>query len=273
MNDERSHLVFAALADPTRRLLFQLLCEEGSGTATRLAARFPMTRQAITKHLTTLAEAGLVTAQETGRERRYTPHPESLQAITSWIAAVEARWDTRLAALRSYLLDEQAQDPHSKNESTIASIKEGYNSMTTTIEKERFINATPQRVFQALTEKAELERWFVRTIEIELRPGGAARFEWSPEIIEVGKVLAYEPSRRFSYTWEAFSPSPTTITFLLAPENDGTRLHLSQTGIGQDESWGNYANGMSHGWDIHLTHLISWLETGTCPPPGPTGSL
>lgn len=111
MTDEHSHLVFAALADPTRRLLFQRLCEEGSGTATSLATRLPMTRQAVTKHLVTLAEAGLVTVHEAGRERRYVPQPESLQTVTTWIAAVEARWDTRLAALRSYLLDEPKQDP------------------------------------------------------------------------------------------------------------------------------------------------------------------
>ena len=111
MTDSQTHLVFVALADPTRRLLFQQLCEEGSGTATSFAARLPMTRQAVTKHLATLAEAGLVTVHEEGRERRYVPQPESLQAVTTWIAAVEARWDQRLAALRSYLLDEPKQDP------------------------------------------------------------------------------------------------------------------------------------------------------------------
>ncbi len=111
MTDEHAHLVFVALADPTRRLLFQQLCEKGSGTATGLAAHLPMTRQAVTKHLTTLAEAGLVTVHEEGRERRYVPQPESLQAVTHWIAAVEAQWDKRLAALRRYLLDESQQDP------------------------------------------------------------------------------------------------------------------------------------------------------------------
>lgn len=111
MNDPQVHLFFVALADPTRRLLFEQLCEEGSGTATGLAARLPITRQAVTKHLVTLAEAGLVTVHEEGRERRYVPHPESLQAVTNWITAVEARWDQRLAALRSYLLNEPKQNP------------------------------------------------------------------------------------------------------------------------------------------------------------------
>jgi DNA-binding transcriptional ArsR family regulator len=111
MTDSQTHLFFVALADPTRRLLFEQLCEEGSGTATGFAARLPMTRQAVTKHLAILAEAGLVTVHEEGRERRYVPHPESLQAVTTWIEEVEARWDKRLAALRSYLLDESKLDP------------------------------------------------------------------------------------------------------------------------------------------------------------------
>ena len=111
MTDSQAHLFFVALADPTRRLLFEQLCEEGSGTATGFAARLPMTRQAVTKHLAILAEADLVTVHEEGRERRYMPHPESLQVVTTWIEGVEARWDKRMAALRSYLLDEPKSDP------------------------------------------------------------------------------------------------------------------------------------------------------------------
>ena len=106
MTDEQLQRVFLALADPTRRLLLQHLCEEGSGTAAGFAARLPITRQAIIKHLVTLEQAGLVTAREPGRERRYMPQPEALQTVTTWIGAIEAQWDQRLAALRSYLLEE-----------------------------------------------------------------------------------------------------------------------------------------------------------------------
>ena len=115
MIDSQLQRVFLALADPTRRLLLQHLCEEGSGTAASFATRLPITRQAITKHLVTLEQAGLVTAHETGRERRYEPHPEALQPVTSWIAAREAQWDHRLAALRSYLLDEP-RTPYTREE-------------------------------------------------------------------------------------------------------------------------------------------------------------
>lgn len=70
-----------------------------------------MTRQAVTKHLVTLTEAGLLTVQEEGRERQYVPQPATLQAVTAWIEAVEARCDQRLAALHTYLLHEPKQDP------------------------------------------------------------------------------------------------------------------------------------------------------------------
>ena len=120
MTDSQTQRVFLALADPTRRLLLQHLCEEGSGTAAGFAARLPITRQAIIKHLVTLEQAGLVTARETGRERRYMPQPEALQTVTTWIGTIEAQWDQRLAALQSYLLEEpgissaQKQEPNAR---------------------------------------------------------------------------------------------------------------------------------------------------------------
>jgi len=120
MIDSHAQRVFLALADPTRRLLLQHLCEEGSGTAASFATRLPITRQAITKHLVTLEQAGLVTVHEMGRERRYVPRPEALSTVTTWIGAIEAQWDQRLAALRSYLLEEpstpsvQEKEPHAE---------------------------------------------------------------------------------------------------------------------------------------------------------------
>jgi len=106
MIDSHTQRVFLALADPTRRLLLQHLCGEGSGTAASFATHLPITRQAITKHLVTLEQAGLVTVHEMGRERRYVPRPEVLSTVTTWIGEISAQWDQRLAALRNYLLEE-----------------------------------------------------------------------------------------------------------------------------------------------------------------------
>lgn len=142
------------------------------------------------------------------------------------------------------------------------------------LEKELFIKAPPERVFQALTEKADLERWFVQKAEIDLRPGGALRFQWGPNSIEVGKVLVFDPPHRLSYSWEALEPSPTTITFELTAENGGTRLHLTHTGIGEGDDWDDYYTAISSGWNSqHLNNLVAWLETGVCEQPRPRRHL
>jgi uncharacterized protein YndB with AHSA1/START domain len=142
-----------------------------------------------------------------------------------------------------------------------------------TIEKERFIKATPERVFMALTEKEELERWFMKTAQVDLHPGGAIRFEWGPDVFNFGKILVLEPSHRLSYTWEAISPSATTVIFELTAENDGTLLHLIQIGIGEGEDWDHYYNLSNNGWNVHLKNLTVWLETGISEPHRPTGDL
>jgi DNA-binding transcriptional ArsR family regulator len=91
--------VFAALADPTRRAILAALAAGGPATATDLAGRLPITRQAIAKHLATLADAGLVTSAHEGRETRYRLTPEPLTDAMQWMATAGARWDQRLARL------------------------------------------------------------------------------------------------------------------------------------------------------------------------------
>jgi DNA-binding transcriptional ArsR family regulator len=95
--------VFAALSDPNRRHLLHEIAARGEATATELAADLPVTRQAVAKHLSALARAGLVTATRAGRETRYRVTPGPLEDAVAWIAEVGARWDERLAALRAHL--------------------------------------------------------------------------------------------------------------------------------------------------------------------------
>ena len=103
MKRDRADAVFAALADPTRREVIRALSMRGPSTATGLAASLPVTRQAVTKHLGTLADAGLVTATRRGRERLYRISPQPLTVAVSWMADLGARWDERLAALRDHV--------------------------------------------------------------------------------------------------------------------------------------------------------------------------
>jgi DNA-binding transcriptional ArsR family regulator len=95
--------VFAALADPTRRALLARLGEGGEASATDLARELPVTRQAVQKHLGTLAEAGLVAHRRSGREVLYRPTPAPMSSAMAWMAEVGAQWDDRLAALERQL--------------------------------------------------------------------------------------------------------------------------------------------------------------------------
>jgi uncharacterized protein YndB with AHSA1/START domain len=139
------------------------------------------------------------------------------------------------------------------------------------IEKEQFIKATPLRVFKALTEKEELEKWFVQKADLQLTKGGHIRIEWAPGMAEHGEIKQVQPSELISFTWEAFSPTPTTVTLKLKEDREGTLLRLTHGGIGEGEQWGDYYANISKGWTAHLKDLTSWIETGACPPPGPRG--
>ena len=105
MAADRAGPVFAALADPTRRLVVGYLAEHGDATATELAGVLPVTRQAVSKHLTALGAAGLVERRKAGREARYRLTPAPLAEAASWIAEVGGAWDDRLAKLRRHLGD------------------------------------------------------------------------------------------------------------------------------------------------------------------------
>jgi DNA-binding transcriptional ArsR family regulator len=103
--------VFAALGDPGRRDLMQAIAQRGTATATELAADRPVTRQAVSKQLAALADAGLVRARREGRETRYEVTPGPLEAAVSWMADVGGQWDDRLAALGRHLDTRQRRAP------------------------------------------------------------------------------------------------------------------------------------------------------------------
>jgi DNA-binding transcriptional ArsR family regulator len=92
--------LFAALADPTRRQVLDLLAARGEGSASALAAAMPVSRPAVIKHLTVLDRAGLVESRREGREVLFSVRPEPLESAARWMAAVAAEWDARLAALK-----------------------------------------------------------------------------------------------------------------------------------------------------------------------------
>ena len=96
--------VFVALADPSRRAILAALAAGGPATATDLAGRLPITRQAIAKHLALLAETGLVTAEPRDRRRvRYRLRSAPMRMAQQFLAALARDWDGPLDALKAHL--------------------------------------------------------------------------------------------------------------------------------------------------------------------------
>lgn len=108
MADDPAGAVFGALADPMRRRLLTAISEHPS-TATELATSFPISRQAVAKHLNSLSDAGLLERQRAGRDVRYHVTPAPLSSAVSWMAEVGAQWDDRLARLAGTLAERPQQ--------------------------------------------------------------------------------------------------------------------------------------------------------------------
>lgn len=93
--------VLGALADPTRREMVEVLLADGVTSVPSLTGRFPITRQAVAKHLATLDDAGLVERVDgAGREVRYRLRPGALAPAADWVRAAESAWDGRLGRLK-----------------------------------------------------------------------------------------------------------------------------------------------------------------------------
>jgi DNA-binding transcriptional ArsR family regulator len=99
-------LVFAAVADPTRRVLLERLRASGPLSISELSDGLPMTRQAVTKHLAVLRDSGLIRARRAGRERLHELDAAPLREVDDWLRPYAEAWDDRLAALRRHLGEE-----------------------------------------------------------------------------------------------------------------------------------------------------------------------
>lgn len=92
--------LLAALADPSRRALFERLNTQGPASASQLATELPISRQAIAKHLNLLDSVGLVDRAESGRNVIYTARVTPLRDVADWLEMVGDVWDDRLERLK-----------------------------------------------------------------------------------------------------------------------------------------------------------------------------
>jgi uncharacterized protein YndB with AHSA1/START domain len=142
------------------------------------------------------------------------------------------------------------------------------------IERETFIAAPVERVWTLITEAEHVGRWFGDAgAEIELRPGGAMVLRWTEYGTSRGRVVAVDPHTRFSYRWAPFKDpggeepvegNSTLVEFTLAPEGDGTRLRVVESGFASlatsDERRAANVEGNTEGWRIELDELREYAE-------------
>ena len=96
-------LLFAALGDETRLALLQRLAKGGPASISVLSESFPVSRQAITKHLQFLAVAAIINGKRTGREHVWTLNPARLAEAQSCLAIIARGWDDALGRLKAHL--------------------------------------------------------------------------------------------------------------------------------------------------------------------------
>ena len=97
----RAAPVFAALGDPTRLRVIARLCSEGPLSITQLSEGSKVTRQAITKHLHVLSDAGLTRDRRHGRERIWELEPARLETAQNYLDQISANWDAALGRLKA----------------------------------------------------------------------------------------------------------------------------------------------------------------------------
>ena len=100
--------VLKALADPTRRALFERLSREGELTVHRLTEHSGVSQPAVSKHLGQLRDAGLVRDRRAGRETHYSAQPLALAPLVDWMKFYVTFWSDRIERLEN-LLDRMDQ--------------------------------------------------------------------------------------------------------------------------------------------------------------------
>src|SRR3981081_4394117 len=109
MRTEPDDDLWAAIADPSRRRVLDLLVQRGEASASWLAGQGPFTRQAVSKHLVVLEKAGLIGRRKQGREVLFRVDADRLDQATRAMAEVARQWDRRLGTIKRLAEGSHAQ--------------------------------------------------------------------------------------------------------------------------------------------------------------------
>lgn len=134
--------------------------------------------------------------------------------------------------------------------------------MTRTIEKRLEFDASPERVWKAISDPAEIAQWFGDRAELDLRPGGDGRFTWEKHGSFAVRVEVVEPPKKLSWRW-ARNPGvaiddgeSTLVEWMLTQRPDGgTVLELRESGFAEEKHF----EDNTAGWDSELAELSESL--------------
>jgi len=246
MDDEAA---FRALADANRRILLDRLFERDGQALEELEAALPeMTRFGVMKHLRVLEAAGLLTTRRAGRRKLHFLNPVPIRLIHDrWISKYAEPWVGGMADLKHAL------------EAPMNAPMHVY---------EIYIRATPERVWQALTDSDLVKRYyFGSVIDSDFRPGSPIVY-MQPDTGRIdieGEVIEADPPRRLVHTfavrWDAdVNDPPTRVAWEITPMGDACRLSVTHDGFTEENATFESTKG---GWPVILSGLKTLLETGT----------
>ena len=140
--------------------------------------------------------------------------------------------------------------------------------MNLDVEKTIQLNASPDRVWRAITEADEISAWFPESIRWKAQVDGTGWFGWERHGRFAVRVEAFEPPRFMAWRWAREADKPldetdtTLVEWTLTPRGDGgTTLYLRETGFKREE----YRQGNNTGWDHELGELIVHLGEPDAP--------
>ena len=243
--------IFQALADPSRRAIFESLTR-GDAAVKDLTSRFDISQPAVSQHLATLKDAGLVNFRREGRCVFYRAEPHGMKPLIDWVAQYRAFWTEHVDRLEELLQKMDEMNPIDKTAP----------SQTESLSFEFDLPHSPEKVWRALTDPVLLTEWLLPVVERELtlEPGAAFTFKTQPYPGWDGTVncrtLEIEAYRKLSYTW-VVGDMDTVVTFTLTPTASGTRLSLVQTGFRPDQK--RESGGARYGWKMMGGKLVDLL--------------
>ena len=191
MVDDSAAPAFRALADPSRRLLLDRLFERDGQTLGELTAHLPaMTRFGVMRHLDVLESAGLISTRREGREKRHFLNPVPIRLIHDrWISKYAAPIVGAMSALKGHL-----EEPPMA--ASLDDVDHVYSI---------FINASPDRIWQAITSGDDTVQYYYGTRVIsDWQPGSKLQYDYPDGTVAAdGEVIAVDPPSRLEMTFRA----------------------------------------------------------------------